>query len=194
METFLFDCPFCNAKIECEAELAGKMCKCPTCGKEITPVKKDNPPSEPVPEYTYVDNASDLADDNPAQDPCKNPGIAKNASNTAPLPPNTTSTVWAKMSQEEKLAWVEKNTPPKQRSIFVMLGLFFGIFGVHMFYIGNAAAGGIMFVMGAIGSAIITFASSDIMWGGVGLLIVDILGALTLIAKCNEDAHGRPMF
>lgn len=39
MSSFIFFCPFCNQKIECDDSFEGKIIDCPSCKQEIVPIR-----------------------------------------------------------------------------------------------------------------------------------------------------------
>lgn len=39
--SFIFMCPFCNQKLECDDDLENQTTKCPSCGEEVVPVKEN---------------------------------------------------------------------------------------------------------------------------------------------------------
>lgn len=39
MSSFIFCCPFCNQKIDCDDSFEGKMIDCPSCKQEIVPIR-----------------------------------------------------------------------------------------------------------------------------------------------------------
>jgi len=39
--SFIFVCPFCNQKMECDDDLENQTTKCPSCGEEIVPIKEN---------------------------------------------------------------------------------------------------------------------------------------------------------
>ena len=45
--SFVFQCPFCNQKLECDDGQENQLAKCPSCGEEVVPVN-ENPGSGPM--------------------------------------------------------------------------------------------------------------------------------------------------
>ena len=39
--SFIFMCPFCNQKLECDDALEGQITKCPKCGEDVVPTKEN---------------------------------------------------------------------------------------------------------------------------------------------------------
>ncbi len=76
---------------------------------------------------------------------------------------------------------------PKSKIAAALLGIFLGCFGVHRFYLGYNAIGGIQLALGLAGvltCGITTIASA--IWG-----LVD--GIMILTGSLNRDAQGQPL-
>ena len=51
---FIFMCPFCSQKMECDDALENQTIKCPSCGEEIVPVK-ETPASQPMDNFSFTE-------------------------------------------------------------------------------------------------------------------------------------------
>jgi TM2 domain-containing membrane protein YozV len=76
---------------------------------------------------------------------------------------------------------------PKQKLVAALLGIFLGFLGIHRFYLGYNAIGGIQLALGLLGiltCGITSIASA--IWG-----IVD--GVMILTGSIRTDANGVPL-
>ncbi|HEV8541448.1 MAG TPA: NINE protein [Verrucomicrobiae bacterium] len=70
---------------------------------------------------------------------------------------------------------------PKSRGVYIILGIFFGLLGIHNFYAGHYGAGAIQFVLTLLGLAIIVPLIFVFVWVIVELFVV------------TKDGSGRSM-
>ena len=58
--SFIFTCPFCNQKLDCDETLENQVTKCPSCGNEIVPVRPElsEPEAKPKIQVNPIANES----------------------------------------------------------------------------------------------------------------------------------------
>ena len=170
MEVFFMRmrCPHCGQKYEIDDDLTGQELECSACGKTFTAAKSDDSPTDaPVPELKPL------------------PVPPESPSASAPQP-----TRRCPMCGEKILAvarkcrfcgeYLDESGQPlrrKNRTVYVLLGLFLGGFGAHNFYIGQQWRGAIKVVLGVVGAGLM-LVDSDISF--VGVIIVTINSALVI--------------
>ena len=168
MASFIFHCPFCSQKIDCDDELENQIVPCPSCNHEIVPTR--NP----------FEGKLRVVSSSPEDEPQPEPQISTPAGQPQIVINNYTAN-----SASPNPAMFGNANAPKQRFIYILLGIFLGGLGIHNFYAGYKTEGAIQLSLGLIG----------IFTWPPGFLLNLIVGAWALanIICRSKDFQGRPM-
>ena len=115
MSEFYFICPFCGLKLLCDDVTENQSCGCPECGNEIVPVREK---FEGKIRKAPVESESTTKQDSVVIPTQTGGTVVINNFNNNPLP---------------QTQYVRNNLP-KQRLVYILLGLFLGGIGAHNFY------------------------------------------------------------
>ena len=181
MSEFQFVCPFCGSKLVCDETTENQICNCPECGAEIVPVREKFAGKI---KKAQSENASTLE---PIEKPQANQQIP------IAIPANGGSQIVINNynSPQQQQAYPPQyfagnNNFPKQRVVYILLGIFFGACGVHNFYAGYKREATWQLIIWAIGMF-------TLFCGGIILCFATGIWALANIVCRNVDANGRPM-
>lgn len=168
MSSFIFQCPFCNQKIDCDDELEKQIVPCPSCNNEIVPTRN---PFEGKLRVVSSSPADALQPEQQISAPSRQSQIVINN--------------YAGNSASPSQALFGNTNSPKQRCIYILLGIFLGGLGIHNFYAGYKTEGMIQLSLGVIG--IFTCPPGFVLNLAVGAW------ALANIICRSKDFQGRPM-
>jgi len=176
---FIFVCPFCNQRLDCDDSLQNQVVACPLCNSEIVPQKnqfegKIKIAPKPLPEVANSDSSSFT--EIPAEQNKQTQIIINNYGGSS-QPGSSSPPI------------IGNANAPKQRVIYILLGFFLGGYGVHNFYAGYKNEACIQLVVGLIGLFIVLGGFQ----GGFLLNMCVGIWALANIICRKKDASGRPM-
>lgn len=184
MATFYFNCPFCKKEIKADTEWIGQSAECPYCSNMLVINKPQNTSKKTqlLPKLSVADAGK--KDEQLKIINC--PDCNKEMSARAEVCPHCG-------------APNEAAPRPKQRSIYVLLGLFLGGLGAHNFY--AKESGGIIHIALAIcGVMATTFAPmlrdaetiAIFSLAGGGLMFANVIWVLAEICTHTKDGDGVP--
>ena len=173
MGDFKFICPHCNQKLECDESLENKIVACPACNNEIVPQRD---PFEGTIKVATDSNSEAVKH-------------SLSSSIEESLPQSGQSQIvinnyCGSMPQAPSQSPGNANMP-KQRSVYIVLGLFLGGLGIHNFYAGYKTEASIQLALGIVG--ILTSPPGFVLNLCVGVW------ALANILCREKDVRGRPM-
>lgn len=181
MSEFQFVCPFCSSKLLCDETTENQICNCPECGSEIVPARErfagklKKAPQENASMANLVENSQ----------PRQQIPIAIPANGGGQIVINNYNTQQPTQAYPQQY-FAGNNNLPKQRIVYILLGLFLGACGVHNFYAGYKREATWQLVVWAIGML-------TLFCGGFILCFASGVWALANIVCRNVDANGRPM-
>ena len=176
-------CPHCGQSYEVNNDAIGTVVTCESCWKDFTVGEKPpKPKTEPKP----------VAPPHPAE---------------VPVPKKTTcpycggEIITGVKKCRHCGEWLNDAARPKDAAAFVMLGTFFGLLGLHMFYVGNVIRGGVhlaitsMFLLSLMGTG--GFRHMDFFTGAFVVILsiaflLNIIFVLIELADCEKYVASAP--
>lgn len=155
--SFIFNCPFCKQRLDCDNDLESKTVACPSCNREIVPARNEFEGKIRIADQPSANFESGIK--------------SESTRNDMPV-----------MNQNCSVGHISK---PKQRLVYILLGIVLGGLGVHNFYAGYYKEGLIQLALCAIG--MMTSPPGFILCLGVSAW------ALANIICRLEDERGVPM-
>ena len=183
MAEFYFNCPFCKKEIKADTEWIGQSAECPHCSNTLVINKPQNTSKKTqlLPKLSVADTQKGNGQPKIINCPDCNKEMSARAANCPHCgAPN------------------EAAPQPKQRIIYVLLGLFLGGWGAHNFY--ARETGGIIHITLSIcGAAAFVFAPmlrdeaiATFGLAGGGLMLANVIWVLAEICTHTKDGDGVP--
>lgn len=181
MSEFQFVCPFCGSKLVCDETTENQICNCPECGAEIVPAREKF--EGKIKKVTQANVAIPVSTEN--QQPSQQIPVAIPANGGSQIVINNYNSPQQQQAYPPQY-FAGNNNLPKQRIVYILLGLFLGACGAHNFYAGYKREATWQLVVWFLG--IFT-----LFCGGFILCFASGIWALANIVCRGVDANGRPM-
>ena len=207
-------CPYCKQSYDVEPNVIGKKVQCAICNESFIAHRNNSKQQNTfIPKIEQQSSRPQQfcftkAPQNNQQPP---PYYVNNVSgfdHAGNIPPPQGQTQFAyEMPQnpgypQQQVVYVQATFRAKNRGVYVMLGVFFGVFGVHNFYAGHIARGvahlglGLWFFIGflvKISRAEDLIDVSYAFWIFFIAFIVNCIWAITEVITIKDDGKGIPM-
>lgn len=197
MPKFIFTCPHCTQKMEAESEWIGQQAECPCCNKDITiteqkkvikPVKIfDSQSVSPEKDSSATPdgkNSSVRLQPDEKYCPYCNEVIKQGAVFCRYCKSNLSASGMSGQMGNMQGNYYQNpvmSRPPKSKTAYILLGVFFGALGIHDFYAGFQYRG-LIKLLASLASIFFFGITGFIMW----------VWAIVDICTTEVDANGIP--